>query len=127
MPLAVSWRLMFRANNATAADRCLSRVIGCIPATVHDGPKPYWKRPELWEVTLATVFASPAADGVFGLLGEADRLGSGWLVTGPLMADGEVTVFEGIFNAGLGRPHIAGLGQNKGVGSVLPRGSIAEL
>jgi hypothetical protein len=78
-------------------------------ANVQDGPKPYWKRPELWEVTLNTVFASPAADGVFGLLREADLLASGWLVSGPLIADGEVTVFEGIFSVGPGRQHIAGL------------------
>lgn len=109
MPLAVSWRLMFRANSATAADRCLARVVGCITATVSDGPKPYWKQPDLCEVTLSTQFASPTAGGVVGLLAEANRLASGWLVSGPLIVDGEVTVFEGVFNAGPGRPHVAGL------------------
>ena len=110
MQLETFWRLMFRGNNADAAERCLARALAHIAGEVFDGPKPYWKIPVLWEATVCSPFALPTAEGVFGLLVVADRLASGWLVSGPLMADEKLVIFEGVFNPDTSsRPHVAGL------------------
>jgi hypothetical protein len=109
MPLEVAWRLMFRVNDASAAGRCLARTRELLPAEVVGAPKPYWKMPELWEVALRSPFASPAATGVFELLLVANRLASHWHVSGPLIENDTVNVFEGVFHAKFGRPHVAGL------------------
>jgi len=109
MPLEVAWRLMFRVNNASRADRCLARTRELLPAEVVDAPKPYWKMPDLWEVALRSPLASPAATGVFELLLVANRLASNWLVSGPLIENDTVSVFEGVFDVKSGRPHVAGL------------------
>jgi hypothetical protein len=109
MPLEVAWRLMFRVNDASGADRCLTRTRELLPSEVVEAPKPYWKLPELWEVALRGRFASPAATGVFELLLVANRLASDWLVSGPLIEGDAVNVFEGVFDANSGRPHVAGL------------------
>jgi len=109
MSRIVIWRLMFRVNDERAANKCLSRAIEAIPATVVESPRPYWKIPELWEMTLQSEFESPVPNGVLETLLAADRIGSDWTVSGPLLVDEEVSVFEGIFNAGPARPHVAGL------------------
>jgi len=109
MPLEVAWRLMFRVNDAAGAGRCLTRARELLPAEIVEGPKPYWKIPELWEVALRSPFTSPAATGVFDLLLVANRLASNWFVSGPLIEDATVSVFEGVFDGNSGRPHIAGL------------------
>lgn len=110
MALQVAWRLMFRVNDARAASRSISRVLDILAADVCDGPKPYWKVPALWEVSLCSPFELPAAEGVLGLMLVADGIASGWLIHGPLAADGNITCFEGVFNASDScRPHIAGL------------------
>ena len=100
---------MFRANNAAAAGRCLARADDLLDGNVIDGPKANWKMPKLWEVLLLSEFTLPTRDGVFELLIIADRLASGWHVSGPLLRNGEVTVVDGVFNPGPGHPHIAGL------------------
>ena len=94
MPLETVWRLIFRTNNANAAERCLARALAHIAGEVIDGPKPYWKIPGLWEVTVPSPFVLPAAEGVFGLLVIADRLASGWLVSGPLMAGEKLAMLK---------------------------------
>jgi hypothetical protein len=109
MPLEVAWRLMFRVNDASGADRCLARALELLPCEVVEVPKPYWKMPELWEVALRSLFASPTATGVLELLRVANRLASGWLVSGPLIDNGTISVFEGVFDMKSGRPHVAGL------------------
>jgi hypothetical protein len=109
MPLEVSWRLMFRANDGPAALRCLNSVLAILVAEVTDPPKPYWKTPELWEASLRSPLDSPPAEGVLHLLEVADRLGSGWLVSGPVVANGDDITFEGVFQVGPGRTHIVGL------------------
>jgi hypothetical protein len=109
MPLEVAWRLMFRVNDASGAGRCLTRTRKVLPVEVVEAPKQYWKIPELWEVALRSPFASPAATGVFELLLSANRLASDWFVSGPLVEGDTVIVFEGVFDAKSGRPHVAGL------------------
>jgi hypothetical protein len=123
MPLQVAWRLMFRVNDASGANRCLARTRDLLPSEVVEAPKPYWKIPELWEVALRSPFASPAATGVFELLLVANRLASDWLVSGPLIENGEVSVLEGVFDAKSGRPHVPGLSWGSfSVGSFPPPG-----
>jgi hypothetical protein len=109
MPLEVSWRLMFRVNDAVGAGRCLARTREMLPAEVTEAPRVYWKIPELWEVALRSPFASPTATGVLELLLAARRLASDWRVSGPLLANDSVSVFEGVFDGKSGRAHVAGL------------------
>lgn len=109
MPLEVAWRLMFRVNDRVAADRCLARALGMLTASVCDKPKPYWKQPELWEVSLRSRFGLPAGESVLSLLAAASAMATGWSISGPLIADEQVSVFEGVFDARWGREHLAGL------------------
>lgn len=109
MPHEVHWRLMFRTNDAAAADRCLRRALVVISANVVIPPKLYWKLPELWEVSLRSPFASSTADGVLSLLAAADRLATGWHISGPCLANGQITMFDGVFDIRSGRAHVAGL------------------
>lgn len=109
MPLEVAWRLMFRVNNRVAADRCLARVLSTLCAEVIDAPKPYWKIPELWEVSLRSEFGSPPAEGITALLQAANSIASGWWVTGPTLNDGELLEFGGVFNNKHGGSHVPGL------------------
>jgi hypothetical protein len=109
MSLEVAWRLMFRVNDAPAMERCVARALEILGAKITGNPKPYWKKPELWEVSFRSPFALPAESGVFEVLRTANCLGTGWLVSGPLVTDGAIAVFDGIFNVGTGRPHISGL------------------
>ncbi|MFO0812625.1 MAG: hypothetical protein U0796_05370 [Gemmatales bacterium] len=125
MPLQVAWRLMFRVNDAAGADRCLARTREVLPSEVVEAPKPYWKVPELWEVALRSPFSSPAATGVFELLLVANRIASDWLVSGPLIANDNVSVLEGVFDAKSGRPHVAGLSwASFSVGDFPPAGGV---
>lgn len=105
----VNWRLMFRVNDAASAARCLASVRKVLPSQVVEAPKPYWKLPELWEVTLRSPLAAPIAEGVLDLLLTANRLANGWLVSGPTLEHGIVTAFSGIFDAKSSRSHVAGL------------------
>ena len=110
MPFEVAWSLMFRVNDAAAANRCITRVLAILAANVNDAPKQYWKMPELWEVSLRSPFGATTAEAVLNLMVVADRIASGWLITGPLIVDDAVTSLEGVFNAGAAsRPHVAGL------------------
>jgi hypothetical protein len=110
MALEVAWRLMFRVNDRRAADRCLAKALGLLTASVSDEPKPYWKMPELWEVSLLSKFELPTGEGVLSLLAAADALATGWHVSGPMLANGQVSLFEGVFDRKIGsHEHVAGL------------------
>jgi hypothetical protein len=109
-PLQVSWRLVFRAHNFDAASKCLARVLKNVVAEVDEAPKPYTEQAGRWEVSIRSRFAAPTAEGVLGLLVDADQLATGWLVTGPVLSNGSVTTFDGVFSVGPGcRPYVAGL------------------
>jgi hypothetical protein len=109
IPREVAWRLLFRVNDRVAADRCVASALRRLTAIVTEGPKPYWKQTELWEVCLQSSLAPPVSEGVLLLLVAADALGTGWNVSGPVILDGELSVFEGIFDRRWGRPHVPGL------------------
>lgn len=109
MPLEVAWRLMFRVNDEVKANCCLDRALQVVPASWSGKVEPYWKMPELWEVSLRSSFALPASNGVFETLTIAGQLGMSWNVTGPLIDNESDVTFEGAFSAEHGRPHITGL------------------
>jgi hypothetical protein len=109
MALEVAWRLMFRVNDAPAMERCVARALEILGAKLTGNPKPYWKKPEWWEASFRSPFTLPAESGVFEVLRTANCLASDWLVSGPMVTDGAVTVFEGIFDVSTGRPRISGL------------------
>jgi len=109
MSLEVAWRLMFRVNDRVAADRCLAGALDRLAASVTEEPKPYWKKPELWEVSLRSQFGSPASEGVVSVLSAANALATGWYVSGPVLVDGQLSGFEGVFDSQWGRQHVTGL------------------
>lgn len=86
MSLEVAWKLMFRVNNREGADRCVANALGKLSASVTDGPRPYWKQPELWEISLRNNFGSPNSAGVLCLLAMANALATGWYILGPRIA-----------------------------------------
>ena len=108
----VAWRLMFRVDDQVKADRCLGQALILIaalrPKVTHE-PKPYWKIAGLWEVSLRGEMRSPAGEGILLLLQAAEKLATGWQVSGLSTEENEVTAFEGVFNASNGRAHARGL------------------
>ncbi|MEM0914128.1 MAG: hypothetical protein AAGK09_05900 [Planctomycetota bacterium] len=106
----VAWRLMFRVGNQAKAQRCLDQALEVVPGECVAAPQAYWKIPELWESSIQSAIEGSSAAAVLHLLQVADRLGTGWNVTGPTIHEDMVTCFEGIFDVkSHGRPHIAGL------------------
>ena len=105
MATVVSWRLMFRVNDRRAFDKCLARLIPLLgPGVVVGEGRPYWKIPALWECAAeGPALAGSAAEQVLGCLLVAKRLAAGWLVGGPLSADGALG-FSGVFAAGPNGP-----------------------
>ena len=98
MPRQVAWKLRLKAESSAEVDERLKPFLNLVTTARTGTPKQCGERPELWEVSMTTEFASPPAQGLLQLLWTADCLGSGWIVFGPnLWEDGEIAVFAGIF------------------------------
>lgn len=108
----ISWRLMFRAANRQAFDRCIERTLPLIGDSSKLAEcQPYWKKPTLWEGTVhSPALAESVAQQILDVLLIAQRLGTGWCLSGSVSA----TSVQG-FGASLsigdggGSSHIAGL------------------
>jgi hypothetical protein len=128
MPLQVAWRLLFRVNNRAAADRCTAGAQRVVPGlVVGDPPKPYWKSPELWEVSCRSEFTWLDSEGIVAILKAANALGNGWYVMGPSFTDDRLHGFDGVFDVRSGRAHATGLHWASFSLLVLPRQACGPL
>ena len=110
MTAIVRWRLFLRVRNRATAYRLLDReVLPCLRdgRLVSDGR--YWKIPELWECVFEQQFPWLSdSHVVYDVLRTADRLGTGWCVTGP--GDDGPWHFDGVLaSRASGTPRFAGL------------------
>lgn len=109
----VSWRLMFRVKDRHKAQRRIEEVQKAFDVDVKVRTcKQYWELPELWECSLDTPESDRAVhEAVFDCLVLANRLGNGWYLLGPLVKDGILGIFDGIFDVqkNSSTPYVAGL------------------
>jgi hypothetical protein len=98
MPRSVIWKLRFQDQASVNDNARLDGFLNLVNPAKFGEAKPCEERPELWEVSMTTEFASPPANGVLNLLQTASCLASGWIVYGPVLSeDGEVLDFFGNF------------------------------
>jgi hypothetical protein len=95
------WKLALRVSRRDKADKELRRAQELLQNDLQVASRePYWKIPELWmcEATTRLAVASDP-DYVMQCLVLADRLATGWIVSGPsLSPDGILESFHGIFD-----------------------------
>jgi hypothetical protein len=112
MAYLIQWRLMFRVANRSAFDQCLTRVLPLLGSEYEAGEgQPYWKDPALWECTVVCSTAvGSAAEQVLACLLTAQRLATGWYITGALSADC-IDGLSGVFAAAesTGESRVSGL------------------
>lgn len=101
MESVIHWRLMFRVGDRTAFDKCVAQALAAVgPGCKAGEGQPYWKTHELWECSaLSPAPEGRVADQVLGCLLAAQRLASGWHITGSLAPDAAIG-FGGVFAAG---------------------------
>lgn len=99
MPREVVWKLRLRTDNPAEIPQSILAFLSNAAGATRSGDSTASKdHPERWEIVLTTEFASPPAEGVLRLLGDAHYLASGWIVYGPVMCDnGELIEFFGMF------------------------------
>ena len=85
------WHLIVAAGNDRAVRRILERVLAAIGGTAEiRAIERYYKEPGQFSIRFTTPLktATPA-DVVFQALTDAQRLGAGWIVNGPIVYDND--------------------------------------
>ena len=107
------WRVMFEAADAETATGHAADAAARIG--LPDGFPPveaYYKFPNWWTTDVIVPVTGESAQAIIGdVMIRADRLGDGWVVTGPeLYDDGWIGAFYGVLNIGQpGRTECPGL------------------
>lgn len=107
----VHWRLLFRVKDLRKARKRIEKVQEAFGLEIKIVLcERYWKIPALWDCSLDTPQVdNEPANATFDCLRLAQGLGNGWYLLGPMVKDGVLVVFSGIFDARHGTAYIAGL------------------
>lgn len=120
----ISWCLMFRVKDLRKAQVRVEKVREAFGTEVEvRSCNQYWKLPELWDCQLETgEMDKPIPEAICDCLLLAGKIGNGWFLLGPLIKDGVLVVFKGVFGTqNSGTPYIAGF--EWGSFSIIPQHS----